>query len=83
MFLKLQTTFRTEERNDPLKKHFSILNSYHILILQVYYWYVLHPVASVYWYFLDHFSEFSYHFFSNSKDKILDNVTFLLHSEIV
>ena len=35
------------------------------------------------WYFLERFSELSYHFFSNSKDKVLDDFAFHLHFEIV
>ena len=36
-------------------------------------------VASVYWYFLERFSELSYHFFWKFDGKILDNFAFLLH----
>ena len=40
-------------------------------------------VATIHWYFLERFSEFSYHFFSKSKGNILGDFTFLLQFEIV
>ena len=40
-------------------------------------------VASVHWYFLERFLELSYHLFSKSKGKILDDFAFLLRLGIL